>query len=294
MTAVLRKIFMILIGLTAGIAAWAAIEILLYFSESIGRHILWNGLAGASIGVLFGFFFGSAEGIMFSDPGRSVRGGITGGAFGLVGGTGAVILAQGVLYWMGNAELFANSVSNSLIVPLSRALGWGLLGLIIGAVDGIRSGSVKRTGIGISGGVLGGLIGGLLLEFLTRFWSNGFFARGVGLAVMGFGIGLFFTLFEYSSAYGRVRVLTGPMRGKEYVLVMNRTKIGSSLRANIPLSNYRGVEKNHAVLTADREGVSIQAVKGTVLVNEQSVKKQELKFEDVIHLGDARLFYLPR
>ena len=108
MTAFLRKIFMILIGLTAGIAAWAVIEILLYFSESIGRHILWNGLAGAAIGVLFGFFFGSAEGILFSDPGRSVRGGITGGAFGLVGGIVAVILAQGVLYWMGNAEIFAN------------------------------------------------------------------------------------------------------------------------------------------------------------------------------------------
>lgn len=294
MTAFLRKIFMILIGLLAGFAAWAVIEILLYYSESISRHILWNGLVGAAIGILFGFFFGSAEGIMFSDPGRSVRGGITGGVIGLAGGIGAVILAQGLLYWMGNAELFASSVSDSLVAPLSRAVGWGLLGLIIGAVDGIRSGSVKRTWIGISGGVLGGLLGGLLLEFLTKFWSNGFFARGLGLAVMGLGIGLFFTLFEYSHAYGRVRVLTGPLRGKEYVLVMKRTKIGSSLRANIPLNNYSGVVKNHAVLTADREGVIIQEAKGTVFVNEQSVTKQELKYEDVIHLGDARLFYLPK
>ena len=67
-----------------------------------------------------------------------------GAAFGAAGGMGAVFLAQGMLYWIGSAELFASSVSDSLVVPLSRALGWGLLGLIIGAVDGIRSSSGKR------------------------------------------------------------------------------------------------------------------------------------------------------
>jgi hypothetical protein len=294
MTVFYRKIFMTLIGLIAGMASWGAIEILLSYSYLISRHLVWNSLAGAAMGLIFGFFFGSAEGIMFSDIKRSIRGGLTGAVLGLAGGIGAVILAQGLLYWIGNAELLASSFTDSFLTPISRALGWGLLGMIIGSVDGIRSGSAKRIGIGLSGGLLGGLIGGLLLEFLTGMWSNSYLVRGIGMVVLGTGIGLFFTVFEYSRAYGRIRILTGALRGKEYLLVMRKTKIGSSPGANISLGDYTGVVKNHAVLTANRDGVIIKDNKGAVLVNDQPVVTNELKYEDVIQIGDAKLFYLPK
>ena len=294
MTVLYRKIFMTLIGLIAGMASWGAIEILLSFSFLVSRHLVWNSLAGAAMGLIFGFFFGSAEGIMFSDIKRSIRGGLTGAGIGLAGGIGAVILAQGLLYWIGNAELLARSFTDSYLIPLSRALGWGLLGMIIGAVDGIRRGSGKRIGIGISGGLTGGLLGGLLLEFLTGVWVNSYGARGIGIVVLGLGIGLFFTIFEYSRAYGIIRILTGGLRGKEYLIVTKKTKIGSSIGSDISLGDYTGIVKNHAVLTANRDGVIIKNNKGTILVNDQPATEYELKYEDVIQIGDAKLFYLPK
>lgn len=294
MSAFFRKIFMALIGLTAGVLAWAAVEILLRQTDIISRHIVWNGLSGAVLGVIFGFFFGSAEGIMFSDVRRSLRSGSAGAVIGLIGGTAGVILAQGLMYWIGNAELFSPSAAASWVTPFSRTLGWTILGLAAGGVDGIRSGSARRTGIGMAGGVLGGLLGGLLLEFLPRYWTDSFLARGIGIGLMGLFIGLFFSLFEHSRAFGLIRVLTGSFRGKEYVLVMKKTRIGASRHADIPLGTYAGVVKNHALLTADREGVTVKGVDGTVQVNDRPIADHQLKYEDVIQIGNARLFYLPR
>jgi len=293
MSTVIKKLFMVLTGCVAGLASWAAIEILLFYGELIGRHVLWNGLAGALIGLFFGFFFGSAEGIMFSDTSRALRGGVTGSFLGLIGGAGVVILAQWLLYGIGNTEFFSSAITDSLVIPISRAIGWGLLGLVIGSLDGLRSGSARRSFIGMSGGFLGGLLGGLLLEFLTRLWSNGLLARGTGLVLMGVGIGLFFTLFEYSRSYGIVKILTGPYRGKEYVLIMKNTRLGASPRAHIPLGNYSGVVNNHAVLRANREGVVVEEIQGPLTVNDEAVKKQELKYEDVIQIGSAKFLYLP-
>lgn len=294
MTTFIRKIFMILIGLLAGTASWAVIELLFYIGETIKYHLLWNSLAGASIGLFFGLFFGSAEGIILSDFKRSLRGALSGSIMGLAAGVFVVLLAQGLLYGVGNAELFTSSVNESILIPVFRAFGWSLLGLGIGSIDGIRSRSIRRIGIGISGGFLGGLAGGVLLELLTKNWSNVFFARGTGLAVMGIGLGLFYTLFESSRANGLIRVLTGSLRGKEYLIVMKKTKIGSSLNSNIPLGEYSGVLANHAVLRVNKKEVIINESEGSVLVNDQPISKHELKYEDVIQIGEAKLFYLPK
>lgn len=293
MTSFIRKIFMILIGFLAGTASWAVIEILFYFGEFITYHLLWNSFAGASIGLFFGLFFGSAEGIILSDFKRSLNGAVSGSIMGLVSGAVIVLLAQSLLYSIGSIELVTKSVSESFLIPLLRALGWSLLGLVIGSIEGIRSRSVRKIGIGISGGFLGGLTGGILLELLTRSWSNGFFARGTGLAVMGIGIGLFYTLFEFSRSYGLIRVLSGSLRGKEYILVMKKTKIGSSSKSDIPLGEYLDVLGNHANLSVNSKAVVINAIEGSVLVNDQPVLKHELKYEDVIQIGEAKLFYLP-
>jgi len=247
MSTFFKKIFMVLIGCVAGMASWSVIEILLYYGESISNHLLWNGLAGASIGLLFGFFFGSAEGIMFSDSGRALRGGIIGAILGFVGGAGAMIISQWILYGIGNTEKFTSITTTSLIKPLSRAFGWSILGLIIGSLDGIRSGSTKRTLVGITGGLIGGFIGGVMLEFLTVFWSKKLF-----------------------------------------------TRLGSSSRSHLPLKNYSGVRKNHAIITANRNGVKIRKIESPIIVNEKSVIEKELKYEDVIQLGNVKLLYLPK
>ena len=294
MSALYKKLFMLLTGTAAGLASWTVMEILLYYGEEIGRHIIWNGLTGAFIGLFFGFFFGSAEGVMFSDSQRAIRGGIIGAALGLLGGAAAVILAQGLVYLIGNTEFFTSSVSESLVVPLSRAAGWGILGLVVGSLEGIRNKSGRRTLIGMAGGFLGGFLGGALLEFLARVWSNELFSRGTGLVILGIGTGLFLGVFEYSRSFGIVRILTGPYKGKDYILTMRKTKLGTSPWTHIPLKDYMGVENNHAHFSADNNGVTISEEQGKVLVNDFEVSSQELKYEDVIQIGSAKLLYLPR
>ena len=285
---------MILIGLIAGVASWTVIEILLYYGESISRHILWNGLAGATTGLFFGFFFGSAEGIMFSDSARILHGGVVGSIIGSLGGAGAMILSQWILYVIGNTEIFPLAVKNTYLALLSRSLGWSILGLIIGSLDGLRNGSGRRAFIGILGGLIGGFTGGVMLELLTRMWTNGFLARGIGMVLLGIGIGLFFSIFEYSRSYGLIKILTGVYRGKDYILTMKNTRLGSSPRAHIPLRNYPGIKKDHAVFIANRNGVIIKKIEGSILVNEKEVNEKELKYEDVIQAGSTKLLYLPK
>ncbi len=294
MTTFFNKIFMAAIGLTAGAASWAVIEILLSYGEPIGNYFVWNILSGGSIGLLFGFFFGSAEGILFSDTSRSVKGGLAGALLGFAGGAGALLLVQWLLYQLGNTEIFSSSATNSVIVPVSRTFGWALLGLVIGSIDGIRSMSFRRTAIGSLGGFIGGITGGMVLEFLVKQWADSLAARGAGIMILGACTGLSLSLFEYFRSYGRIKILTGMYRGKEYVLVMRKTRIGTSLRSHIPLGNYGGVEKYHAVLSAGRGGVSIQPLNGTVIVNDKKTAEHELKYEDVIQLGNAKLLYLPK
>ena len=211
-----------------------------------------------------------------------------------MGGAGAMIISQWILYGIGNTEKFTSITTTSLIKPLSRAFGWSILGLIIGSLDGIRSGSTKRTLVGITGGLIGGFIGGVMLEFLTVFWSKKLFARGTGIMLLGIGIGLFFAIFEYSRSYGILKILTGPYKGKEYVLIMKNTRLGSSSRSHLPLKNYSGVRKNHAIITANRNGVKIRKIESPIIVNEKSVIEKELKYEDVIQLGNVKLLYLPK
>ena len=294
MSALFKKIFMVLIGILAGIASWAIIEICLYYGELTGRHIVWNGLTGAFIGLIFGFFFSSAEGVMFSNSSRAIQGGIIGSILGFLGGAAAMILSQWLLYALVNTEMFTKDVTNNFMLPLSRAVGWGILGVVVGSLDGLRGGSARRTFVGITGGLVGGFIGGLLLEFLTRRWSNGLLARGTGIIMMGIGIGLFLAIFEYSRSFGILKILTGPYKGKDYVLIMKNTRIGSSRTAHLPIVGYSGVSRNHALFVAGKNGVIIKKEEGPVMVNDKPITERELKFEDVIQIGSAKILYLPK
>lgn len=295
MTAFLKKILLTVLGLTGAVFAWAALEILLGFGERLGGYLVLSAAQGILVGGGIGFFFGTAEGILLSERKRALNGGLLGFLIGIAGGILAVLLAQFVLWLFGGTDLFSRGATVRYVAPASRALGWMVLGMVIGAVDGIRAGSLRRVGIGIAGGFVGGLLGGAALELLVSRLDNSVVARFAGLSLMGASIGLFYSLFEHSRCYGILKVLTGDIRGKEYLVTMRKTRLGSASRCSLVLAGYAGVSDVHAELTAGREGVFLSPVEGVVLVNEEKVPKRiELKFEDVIQLGSARLYYLPR
>jgi len=290
MTTFIRKILMILLGLAGALAAWGGLEALLRAGEALGGYLFLALGEGMLIGLFFGFAFGTAEGILVSDRKKALQGGLSGALLGILAGILVTVLIQGLLTGILAAGSFSRRTALELVIPLSRTLGWVLLGTAVGAVEGIRSRSGRRILIGIPGGAAGGLAGGALLEFLGQ---GGFWGRGGGLLLMGGAIGLFYSLFEASRAFGVLKVLTGPLRGKEYVLSMRRTRLGRASGSVLDLRGYTGLEPRHLELVAGKEGVVLKPLEGKVLVNEEPAKERKLLFEDVLEAGNLRLLFIP-
>ncbi|QQO10263.1 FHA domain-containing protein [Breznakiella homolactica] len=293
MTAFIKKILLCLLGLSGALCAWASLEIMLFWGDSAGGYFLLSLIEGIIIGLFFGFVFGSADGILLSDKRRALEGGLSGLCIGALAGAAVTVLVQGLLTALFNMELFSRKTEASLVLPLIRAAGWCILGAAIGSIDGLRSRSPRRAGIGISGGALGGLLGGLLLELAGRFLSNGFAARGIGILVMGTCIGLFYSIFEAQRSFGILKVLTGTIRGKEYLLASAKTILGSSRRSAMDLRGYKGIEDEHLLLRAEKNGVLAESLRGKVTINEKPAEKKTLRYEDVIELGSLKLLFLP-
>ena len=293
MTKLLRKIMLCLLGLASALAAWGGLELILMSGESLGGYFTLSLTEGLLLGLIFGFVFGSADGILLSDRSRAISGGISGAIIGLFAGGLITVLVQGLLTAFFNTELFSRTTENSTVLPLVRSLGWAVLGAVIGAVDGFRTFSARRAGVGLAGGVLGGLLGGLVLELAGRYLNYGLIARGSGLILMGVCIGLFYSLFESWRSYALIKVLTGAIRGKEYLLVSKKTIIGSTKKSAVVLKDYKYIKNEHFMFIAGRDGVTIQSLEGPVLVNEQLVSEKLLRYEDVIEAGNFRLVFLP-
>jgi hypothetical protein len=148
--------------------------------------------------------------------------------------------------------------------------------------------------VGAAGGGIGGILGGAAIEYLRTIYPDLIYARLVGFVLFGLFVGLFYSLLERRVSLGVVRVLNGGKRGKEYSFAQNRLSLGSAPRNDIVLEGYAGVAPRHASFRIRGEDVYIEkeSDQGQVLVNEASIRKSHLlKYEDVIQVGSAKIFY---
>jgi hypothetical protein len=281
------------LGVLAGLAAWPVTELALKYQSSFPSYLIFSLALGAVFGLILGAFFGSAAGITTYIRIRIIRGALAGAAVGLAGGAVGFLIGQAVLLLLGNV-IFSSRRSLTMVgLPVARAVGWSVLGVFIGMADGIRVRSLKKILVGSLGGFIGGLLGGFLLEYSGVFFPSFSYARLGGCILLGLLIGLFYGIIERQLSCGVLRILNGPYKGKEYLVSQNRMTVGASSRSDISLSGYKKVGEIHAVITVKRKNVRLRE-KDTafpVLVNEEKVKEHELKFEDVIKMGSARLYY---
>ncbi len=284
---------MVMLGLSAALCAWGSLEMLLLAWNIPGGYLVLFLSEGCLLGLFFGFSFGTAEGILLSDRKRSLKGGTEGAVTGAAAGIIVVLIVQGLVSAFISTGLFSLKTVENLILPICRAVGWMILGAAVGSIEGIRSRSCNRIWTGVAGGLSGGFAGGAVLEFITTFWNSGFAARGTGFLIMGGSIGLFYTLFESIRSFGMIKVLTGPMRGKEYVISMRKTVIGSSPRSAMDLSDYRDLMERHALFISDKNEVVIEKLEGDIIVNDEKTEKKRLQYEDVIQTGSVKLLFLP-
>ncbi len=295
MTLTIRRLIISALGLIAGLTAWPAMELMVSLQERFPSILLFTAVSGAVFGLLFGAIFSTAEGIISAVPRRIYVAALVGAGVGVAGGAAGLLVGQGALFLAGELMFSAGRDVGPAIQPLTRAIGWSVLGLSIGAAEGIRARSGLKIAVGVAGGFVGGLLGGAALEYVRILLPSTSFARLAGLLIFGIALAAAYAIAEKRLSHGTLRVLNGKNKGREVILNQRRIVIGASPRSDVVLNDYLDIAERHARITVDRRDLFIEpSGKGALVkVNDILVSRVMLKNEDVIQVGSAKLIYRP-
>lgn len=280
-----KNTILILLGLSGGLIAWPLLELVLWKQESFASFLLFIMTATLVPGFSMGFALGCGEGILSENSQRIVKGALVGLISGALGGViggiaGQFLLSSIISYFPGQ---------DSVMLMMSRALSWAVVGVFAGMSEGIRSLSGRKLGFGALGGLLGGLVGGLLLEALSSYIPSSLTRLG-GFLIMGTFIGLFCALFDKKFSFGVLRVLNGNQAGKKYRINQKKMDLGSGNRTII-FSDYENVTDKEMELHVDKGVITVinEQTDSTILVNDKEISTTQLKYGDVIKAGNVKL-----
>jgi hypothetical protein len=140
-----------------------------------------------------------------------------------------------------------------LIFATCRSAAWAC----IGAATGLGMNLVRSTRTqlrnSVIGGALGGAFGGLFFDPIGRFFGSSLFAgggvsRAVGLIAVGLSIGIFVALVERLARDAWLRVRTGPLAGKSFILYKTPSIIGNAPQSDIYLYKDAEIDPSHAAI----------------------------------------------
>jgi hypothetical protein len=178
-------------------------------------------------------------------------------------------------------------------VSLMRALGFMVLGLGVGVVDGLYERSASKIRNGVIGGLIGGLAGGILFDPLTTVISSGagIAARATAFVILGICIGALIGLTQVVFRQAWLTVLDGYRPGRQLILSQGVTILGRGDHLPLPFMgpNNRELEAEHARIARQADGsytIEDNRSKLGLSVNHQSVQQGcPLRDGDVIKLG---------
>jgi hypothetical protein len=250
-------------------------------------------LGGALIGGAIGYFVVGVEALRDQSAVRFARLASYGLLLGATGGALGMVIGEKVNYFL--VWLFGGDFV--VLTMLARGLGWSLLGVAIGASEGIAARSLGKFSYGTAGGLLGGLVGGVLYELFdslarAELGTNSFWSA-MGLVILGACIGMLSALVQGVFQPASVRVLRGWQEGREYGLDKPASLLGRDEHADIALFRDMRVEKKHAYIK--RVGNRYVLVNNGsppeyTLVNDVPVADtRDLHDDDRIQLGNVLL-----
>ncbi|MBI2806340.1 MAG: FHA domain-containing protein [Planctomycetes bacterium] len=296
-----KMYFNAVFGALGGLLGWMLFGVLGEKNPSnVDLNLL---LGGAIIGGSIGYFVVSVEAIRDQSLVRFARLAsygvliaMIGGAFGMYAGD---LINTGILKVVTAMGMTINTqgVFYLILGMIARGLGWSLLGIAIGASEGIAARSIGKFSYGTVGGLLGGFIGGVLFELFyyiarqtnttTYFWS------ALGLVILGACIGSLSALVQTVFQPANVKVMRGWQEGREYALDKPANLLGRDEHADIALFRDMKVEKKHCYINQVNGKyflVNNGAPAEFTLVNETPVADQrELVDGDRIQLGNVIL-----
>jgi pSer/pThr/pTyr-binding forkhead associated (FHA) protein len=201
---------------------------------------------------------------------KRARLGLVGGLAG--GGLGGLVGA--VLYW--------------LYFP--RAIGWLIMGMGIGAAEGLYEHSRRKTRNGLIGGTVGGLLGGLLFGWIAqaRLEMSG---RATAFVVLGLCVGVLIGLAHVVLKEAWLTVLDGYRPGRQLILSKDTTTLGRAEHLALPFLGHADaeLEPEHARILRQPDGqycVEDNRTQIGTLVNSQPIHGPVvLRDNDLIKLG---------
>jgi hypothetical protein len=233
---------------------------------------LTAGITGAAIGLSLNMVAGMSNGQWRQLLRRALPGLVGGGLGGVVAG-----LVGNGLYSFG----------------LPRAIGWLIMGLGIGVVEGVYDRSGRKIRNGLIGGGLGGFIGGLLFDPIVSLTTSatGMSSRATAFVVLGMCIGGAVSLAQVVLKDAWITVVDGYRTGRQLMLTKAVTVLGRSDSSPLPFlgPSNKDLDQEHVRILRQPDGNYAVEDNGSKLgtrLNSQPLRgRSPLKDGDVIRLG---------
>jgi len=274
-------------GLLAGLVGWAVQEALTP-TRTTGNVYTSTMMFTATIGVFLGLGLGAMDGILEKSSQKALKGGAIGIVIGIFGGGIAGLMGQYVYIL-----LLSTGSKDLQTYMFARTIAWGIVGLIIGIVPGVSIQAWKKIRNGLLGGLIGGALGGALFDPIGLLIDSGNVSRLVGICIIGGGIGILISLAEEMFKEAWLLVESGPLKGKQFILYKNPTRIGSSQECEIYLFKDTSILPIHVSLHVDgkNNSISIQDSQAILRINGQQLNNSKLTNNDIIEVGHYSFRY---
>jgi len=267
------------------------------------RDMLINFACFPIVAALVALFIAMADGLISRAWRRAGLCAVVGLSTGLALGLLASLVGD-LLYAVGEGWLKrpageGATLFSFLAQMVVRGLAWAVIGTSMGLGQGIALRSKRMALNGLLGGVVGALLGGLLFDPIDRLLhapellAGAELSRAIGFTVVGLTTGLMIGVVELLARDAWLKMLAGPLAGKEFVLFKNPTCIGSSPKADIYLFKDADVEPAHAFIHVMGEGYEVEDRNPTprTFLNGRPVKRARLAQGDQLRIGKTVLAF---
>ncbi|KKL84485.1 hypothetical protein LCGC14_1964230, partial [marine sediment metagenome] len=141
-------------------------------------------------------------------------------------------------------------------------------------------------------GVIGGLLGGLLFDpidllLLGADKPSSHWSRLVGIVLVGGSVGAMIGVVELLARDAWLRMVEGPLAGKEFLIFKDTMHLGSSPRSEIYLFNDEDVAAQHGIIRGVGSNYEIENLcrEEPLLVNGAPITRTRLRNGDQITIG---------
>jgi hypothetical protein len=272
----------------------------LSLQSKVFGFLLFPAVAG-----LVGFMIGGVEGMVCRPYARAAWCAALGLLVGVVGGVLSALAGGMVFSLLGLIGGHADPTSSApafIFLTFRRGLAWSIAGMTMGLGQGFALKSSKLKLNGFIGGMVGGLIGGLAFDPINLLimgqdrFAGAELSRALGLGTIGLTVGLMIGLTDLLTRDAWLRVLAGPLQGKEFSFNRTPIRIGSSQRNEVYLFKDPKIDPVHAEINKLRDAFEIVDKGSTTgtLVDGKRITRHRLVDGNRIKIGDSEFSYSAR